>query len=472
MIKKDFHIALVLFFTLFFLTSLLALFTSYKYWDETIYANLGRNMVLYHEYSFLHGFSDFYPKLPLAGSRPPMLPLIVAFISLFSFNSFLLNFIVPLISAFGVVFLFLFCKKLFNREIAFFSALLLMLLPSFFFWSSKLLHDAIVITYLIIASYFFFDAFIFDNTNKKAIVSSLLFGFFIAISFLTRYNVPWIFPVFFLVLLIKYKNFSFLRDKKIWLSILTFAIVTVPWFVFNYLNYHSLFGFLESSAKASVRWGARTIFFYFGTLMRDYWFLLPFFVFGLFVNFRLKAAKSNKYFFMLWFFIIFIAASLTPAKEDRYLIMIAPSLCVISAFTFYYLRRKAKVLFYITLSLLLIIMLFAVANYFQKAQLQNISDEQKCFFSAMEYIKNSNTAAVVTEHFSPVYFYTQVPNIRVNNYTIIESLIKGEYKRKEVLYFYASGDWFNLKSEKPDLNLLYSCDKYNIFNISNQNNLL
>jgi len=70
MFRNQKTLVLILFFVPFLLMSFLAILTPYKYWDETIYANLGKNLAIYKEYSFSHGFSDFYPNLPRAGARP------------------------------------------------------------------------------------------------------------------------------------------------------------------------------------------------------------------------------------------------------------------------------------------------------------------------------------------------------------------------------------------------------------------
>lgn len=84
----------------------------------------------------------------------------------------------------------------------------------------------------------------------------------------------------------------------------------------------------------------------------------------------------------------------------------------------------------------------------------------------MDYIKSSNASYVVTEHFSPIYFYTNVPNIRVNNYTIIRDIIDQNYPNEKVLYYYSEGDWFNLKNEEPNLKIIYKCENHELLDIS------
>ncbi len=467
MLRKSFLFVIVLSCISFLLMSSLSILNQYKYWDETIYVNLGRNLVLYGDYSFSNGFSDFALGLPNAGIRPPMLPFIIFFLSLFSLNDFWLNFITPLISSFGIIFLFLLCEKLFNQRVALISSILFFITPSFFFWGSKILNDSIATSYLIIASYFFFNAFILEGDFRFKRNCALLFGLFIGLSFLSRYNSPWIFPLFFVILLIRNKNFSFLFERNFLYSISLSFLVVLPWFIFNYFSYGSVFGFLLSSSISSVIWGFKPILFYFKTLIRDYVYFLPFLIIGFFVSFKLKIEPSKKYFFPLWFFIIFICASLTPAKEDRYLLLIAPSILVISSLAFYYISKKSKLLFYILYFILLSILLFKVSNFYFDSYENINSEDKKCFFSVMDFIKKSNSSAVITEYFSPVYYYTLKPNIRVNNYNNLEKILKKDYLDKEIYYFYVDGDWFNLNKQTNNFKEIYTCGKYNLFVFKN-----
>jgi len=337
-----------------------------------------------------------------------------------------------------------------------------MLTSPFLFWGSKFLNDAVLVTFLLISSYLFFQIFISDEKIKKPILP-ILFGLFTGLSFLSRYNAPWIFPLFLAILIMKNKGFSFLKNKNLWISAAVSIITIVPWVIFNYVGYGALFGFLESCAEASVRWGVKSFSFYFKALIEDYFYFLPFVIFGFYVSYKLKAESSKKYFFPLWFLIIFIFASLTPAKDNRYLLIISPSIAVLSAFSFYYIKKKMKILFYVLFILLVASAAFTISALYKNAIHKNNSDEQKCFFSEMQFIKNSNADFVVTEHFSPVYYYTSKPNLRVDNYTTIREVINNKYKNKTILYFYVDGDWFNLLNETNSLKEINNCTKYHVF---------
>src|SRR3989344_7495238 len=121
--KKILFFLIFLFLISFIIRGSLAFLSPIKYWDETVYGNLGKNIFLYKEYSFLHGFADFSPDWPLAGFRPPLLPFLISLVYFFGGGLFVLNFLIPFISAVSVIGFFLFSKKLFGDEIAVYSSL-------------------------------------------------------------------------------------------------------------------------------------------------------------------------------------------------------------------------------------------------------------------------------------------------------------------------------------------------------------
>lgn len=457
--KKIKYFLIILFIVSFLLRVSLSFFSPIKYWDETIYTNLGRNIILYHEYSFLHGFADFSPNWPLAGFRPPLLPLMIAFISLFTFNQFFLNLLIPILSSFGAVGIFLLSKKLFNQEIAVYSSVLFILSPLNIFWGSKILTDTLLVTMIIFSVYFFWSCF-FEKSNTYR--NAIFFGLFSGFAFLSRYSFIWFFPLFFIFLLIKYKNFKFLLEKKLFVGIITFFVITAPWFIYNYFLYGSLFGFLIQANEASLRWGGNSISFYFISFLKNFIVFIPFILLGILKDKKYK--KDSKIFIALWFLIIFILASLMSHKEDRYLLSLLPPLCIFSAIGISKLKK------YASLSFLLIVIILLINNItlFSSIYSSFNSDEQKCLFNTMDYIKNSNASYVVTENFSPVYFYILKPNIRVDNYTIISNLIDSDYKNKTVYYYYVEGDWFNLERENNNLKdkIIYECENFKVFDLS------
>ncbi len=433
-----------------------------KYWDETIYLNLGRNLVTYHEYSFQHGFADFYPNWPLAGGRPPLLPVLAAFNFLFTDSLFFLNLAVPLIGCIGIIFLFLFTKKLFNTETAIYSSIIFAFFPMAVFFGSKFLTDTVLLTLFMASIYFLIKAYE-SSAKSKIYLFSILFGFFLGLTFLTRYTALWLYPVVGFWLIIKRKGLRFVFEKQFITGLITFLIIIAPWFIANFFSYGNLFGFLNDSAVASVRWGEESFFFYFLTLLSEFWFILPLIIIGLIASLSKKSENKNKWLILFWFIFIFFAASMTAGKESRYLLPILPAASIISSWGIIYLKGINKTYFKVALG----VIVTGLAIYYILFGLSSFTtyraEDQKCFFNSMDFIKNSGASEVVTEHFTAAYFYTQVPNIRVNNYTIIKEIIAN--KPSNVLYYYKNGDWFNLKNEKPDLELAYSCGDYFVYKL-------
>ena len=495
---KKLRLFLIILFTFVFLTRFsLSIFSPLKFWDETIYVNLGRNIILFGEYSFSHGFSDFAPNMPLAGFRPPLLPFLIAFLSLFTFNTIILSFLMSIISALGVIAFFFLVYVMFNKNIAIYSSLLLSVLPLYVFWGSKILTDSLFITFILLSSFLFWKLFFV----KKSGLFAFLFGLSCALAFYSRYSFIWFIPVFFLSLLFKDRNLKFLEDKHLWISIIIFFVFVGPWFIYNYFEYGSLLGFLFQSKQALARWGVDSLFNYYKDVKENIIILLPFVFLGLFYkannnknNKKNSVDKINKInknklnnnnnnnkdinghteknaksFWILWFIIISLFLIFLDNKEGRYLLPLLPSICVLASLGL----NNIKIRKYSYYFLLVIILFFVVVNFFiflnafQEFQYK----DENCFFKTMNYLKNSDANYVITEHFSPSYFYTSKPSIRADNYTSIEYLLKNVYQNDTIFYYYVDGDWFNLKKEelKTENFLIYSCEDQEIYDLSSIN---
>lgn len=454
--KKSTIFIILLFLSSFLLRLSLSFLSPVKYWDETIYSNLGRNILLYHEYSFLHGFADFSPNWPLAGFRPPLLPLIISLVSLFSFDSFYLNFIAPFFSSLGVIGFFLLTKKMFNEKIAVYSSLMFSLTPLNLFWGSKILTDGLFLTMIIFSMYFFWNSF----EEKSREIHSALFGVFSALAFLSRYSMIWFFPVFFVYLIFKHKSLNFLFRKRFLISCASFLIIVAPWFLYNYFDSGSFFGFLTQANEAALRWGSQPFFFYFIFLIKTFWIFLPFFFLGI-LSYRSEDYRKPLFLTLTWFVVILLSASFMPHKEERYILPVLPALCAISSLGIYKIKKYGFLIFF----LITCFLLAGNLHKFYEPYANLNSQERQCFFQTMDFMKDSGASYVVTEHFSPVYFYTLKKNIRVNNYTEIYNLIRDNHKNEAIYYYYVDGDWFNLVSENESIknNEIYTCRSHHVF---------
>ncbi len=326
------------------------------------------------------------------------------------------------------------------------------------FWGSKILTDTLLVTWAILSCYFFWEAF-FGNLKKY---NAVLFGIFSAFGFLSRYSMIWFFIIFFVSLLFKYKHLKFLYEKNLWISITSFFVLVGPWFVYNYFTYGSWLGFLVQANEASMRWGGRSFFLYFSYLFKNFWITLPLIFLGI-LKFRKKSANSFIFVFS-WFFLLFVSLSLMAHKEERYFLILLPPICLLTSFGILKLKKYKKLIFVSLVAFFIFMNFSPFLNWVYSYD----SPEQTCFFETMDFIQSSNASYIVTEHFSPVYFYTFKPNIRVGNYSTIKLIIDFYYPNETIFYYYVEGDWFNLIEENKSLgdNLVFSCNTFKLFNIS------
>lgn len=179
-------------------------------------------------------------------------------------------------------------------------------------------------------------------------------GFFLGLSFLTRYT-----NVLYSLIVIFKKNF-----KKIILAGIIFGLTIIPWLLFNYINSGSFFTSLANSYAMNVKFRTNTfqIFDLYYILLAIGWYL-PFFIYGLYLKYR---NKFNEYDFLILFFlaIAIISYLRVPVKNVRYLFNIILPVAYFSYFSFsslikkYKLNKKKIILLIISLNLLLSIGLF------------------------------------------------------------------------------------------------------------------
>jgi uncharacterized membrane protein len=196
-------------------------------------------------------------------------------------------------------------------------------------------------------------------------------------------------------------------------------------------------------------------------MAREMFILIPFFFIGLFYL-RDKKYRFQLIFLILWVLILLISASLMGHKEVRYALPLVPAIAIISAVGISNLKKYQVIGIFIIIVALLIFFLYP---QFIKAYSSFKSEDNSCLLETMNFIAQSNASFIVTEHFSPSYFYSLKPSIRVDNYTVIGDIIRKEYENESIYYFYIEGDWFNLLLENPNItqNGLYSCGKSRVY---------
>jgi 4-amino-4-deoxy-L-arabinose transferase-like glycosyltransferase len=337
-----------------------------KFWDETVYANLGRDLSHnFFNYSFSHGWSDFIPShgelfyaWPNAGFRAPLLPYLISFFYLFGIG-FFLDFLIPIIGVLSVFLIYILGKKLFNENVALLSAAFLAFIPLHVFYSGRLLTE-ILATFFILLTFLSF----WKGYEEGQVKYKILFGLALAISILARYTSLWIIPVFLFYFLMRDKSLKFLKDKYLWYSISVFFLALLPWFIYGFLTYENIFGAFIHGFKASTYWrGAISWTFYLSNWLSMFSILGIIFIASLFYIFYKKEyIKKQIYLPLLWFFLFLIFAIYMPYKEDRFLIPLIPPMMILCAYFFDRWKIKFKRVIY---ALVFITLLFSlVLNFY------------------------------------------------------------------------------------------------------------
>ncbi|NOZ81550.1 MAG: hypothetical protein GXO63_00115 [Candidatus Micrarchaeota archaeon] len=353
-----------------------------RWWDETIYANLGWNLYTGREYSFKYEWSDANVGWPKAGFRAPLLPFIVSiFYSLFGPNDFFLNFITPFFGSLGVGALYLLVKDLYNRRVAIYSASFLSVVPVYVVYSGRLLTDVISASLITVSVLFFWLGF---ERNKP--VYRYLCGFSTALAFLARYVSILLFAIYILYFLARYRTIP----KTFVTTIGVFLLTISPWIYYGLSEYGSPIGPLIHAIKAAPHWGGVQPWYY-------YFFLFPqvfsvTFLLALLGLRRIKFSPPNLI-ILLWVSIMFVFAISLQHKEERYLLPMVPAVMVLAALG----TQGKKHIFIPTVLVSFVTSAFLLHGYAFSAD--------ECLKDALNFLKGVEENAIVFTDQSPVVFH-------------------------------------------------------------------
>ncbi len=416
--------------------------------DPCWYVNVVRFIVNYHAIPVAQplGRAFFWP--------PPLLEFIGAIFYRFFmiFGTPLAEFSIRLISPVcGVLMLaysFLIVKKLFNSKIAFYSIIFLTFIPDHIYHSSMFYPDMMVALFVIMSIYY--------SLENKIYLS----GVFMGLSFLTKYNAIFAFPIpFFIIIINNYKKIKMTISGLCIYSIISFAIGAF-WFVRNWLIFRNpVYPLFDSmfNPNSATSWGG-TIYYHtifqptsylklylsFFGVPDGYWqnlfflkmpflgvllavwfvgtflFILPA-ILGLF---RIKIKRKSTMILVLWLlpYIFFSFLTLTSDENaraflSRYLISMFPVIAVLWAFGFIWiLERPNKLIKTLGIILFALIAVGFVAVEFAKAEIvKNSWSFYEQDFSWVE--KNTPKKAIILVPMGSCYTY----NFNRFTYTYFES---------------------------------------------------
>lgn len=369
--------------------------TPIKWWDEAVYADLGwklsQNPV---DYSFGPFWDLSFGCNECAGYRAPLLPYMLAGIyAVFGDNMLALEMLLPLVGVLGVFGAYLLARELFGEEAAVISALFLALMPLHAFFSGRILTDVLAATAITFSVLFFWKGFV---KGEKGL--PILCGIMAAASILARYMSALLLPVFFLALLLKHRNLSFL-DKRAAVAGVAFLLVLSPWLMYSQHVYGNPLGAFLHGSEAAFYWEGGD------TLMTFLGFGLAYCsaaaiaagadVLGLLG--KKKWPGLQHLFLLLWAgaFILFVLA--LPHKEFRFLVPAAPAIAILGA---HWAQGSRKRVFAVAL-----VLVVSAALVFYGHAAVSYDREHACFLEAAEFLQGTEADAVVFSDYSPLVFF-------------------------------------------------------------------
>lgn len=331
------------------------------WWDSSVYIGMGKYM-----YSF--GNSGLWEP-----SRPIIWPLILGFFWKIGIDPILAGKFVVILASIGCSLLtYLIANKLFNRKIAFISSILLGLSPTFFLFTNILLTEIISTFFLLLGIYF-----LFEKRNIPA-------GFFLGVSFMTRFfQIFTIIPIF---LVIVYKFYK--RNYKLEPLFVFFASFLTPIVLFLMFNAHmyknALYPFiLQIFMTKYTGWiYNQPLGFYFINLLKEN-FITVFSIIGAII--LLKDRNIEKKSIALMFLTPLVLYALSKHKEMRFLIVVFPFLYILAGFGTLYFANLFRYNKNLVLALILIVSAVQISK---QLRVDNYEDSLQPFYSYAATLKN------------------------------------------------------------------------------------
>jgi len=273
--------------------------------------------------------------------RPLIHPLILGLVWKFNLSPILIGKLLDLLFSLCSVYLvYLLGKEIFNRKIGLISSLLFSLTPLFIMFTGIILTEPLAIFLGLIGLY--------SLIAKRRFFLS---GFFIGLSFLTKFPQGIFFGAIFLVLLFKKEKLG-RKIRNISTISFGFIVPIIPYFVFNYLTYSNMFEpFISGSwiiTTATWLYGSGITYYFAHFFLMNPIYLFFFGYVYLFFKEKLyrnpqhcpvSIESKEKQFKINAQLIIFLISILTiayfiyvPRKEPRYLVTIIPLLAIMVSY--------------------------------------------------------------------------------------------------------------------------------------------
>ncbi len=285
------------------------------WWDSHVYISMGKFLFSGGEIGAWESF------------RPLIHPFILGLFWKFGLNPVFAGKILDLLYSLLVIVLsYMVAEKIFNKKVAVLSSLLLGLTPLFIMFTGLILTDPLAMLFGLLGLWFLI--------RKESFFSYVLGGFFLGLSFLTRFPQGIWFGSVFLVLLFWKESFSS-RMKKLISLTAGFLVPVVPYLLFNYFQYGSIVepfvagSWIVTTSTWLYEGGIGYYFFAFFLSNPLYLFFFPY----LYSFCKEKYWKNQQIAMIVCITVLTIIYFLyVPRKESRYLVTILPLLSMMVVF--------------------------------------------------------------------------------------------------------------------------------------------
>ncbi len=320
---------------------LLAFFLRIKYfnintgiwWDEAEY------LVMAKDFAFHPSWVDW------SSARPMFLPLIWALFLKIGLGEISIRFFTEFIPSFGLVLLiYLIGTEIYNKKVGLISSFIYSVFWLSLFLTGRLLTEQTSLFFGLLSIYLFWKGYIKKEKNYYIYLS----GIFMLVAVLIRFPTGFILLPLVLFLLIK-DRLTFLKNKQIWLSVLITGLATIPYLVWNFIKFKSIFPafqfYVTSEVTSAIHQFSEPAYYIFKyPLTYLNWPLLIFFIVGLIIilidltlGFDVIIKQTDKkynedLFVLLWILIpIFFFVFIYKYSEERYLLIILPAILFITS---------------------------------------------------------------------------------------------------------------------------------------------
>lgn len=286
-----------------------------------------------------------------------------------------IRFFQVILSTLLVFFTYKIGKELFNQKVGLVAAFGLAVNRLYLFYTGRLLTDYLSLAFLLPAYLFFYKGYIKNEGNKYVYLAALLLG----LSFFSRLGELLALVPLFIYVILKSK-FSFLKDKRIWISLLIIILVMTP-FLYQYKKHYpsGVVDFFKHYTQLDVPqeqrqlpWLAGIPRYIFDLLPNTSWFLFTIFLVGLLSFYDVilgfdmlfkpeSEGLRQKLFLLAWIAIpIIVHGMITEIDllEERYIMLSYPALFIVMGIGFTkieeYFSKYSKIAVNIILILILL----------------------------------------------------------------------------------------------------------------------